>query len=388
MNNSYYENDVCSEVTVSAGKWHYVRVFCAFFSLIATFASLAMAIDTHTQFGWLLGIMWFLGVVAALLVSPGKFFAFGWGLVSRCAVFAWLLLPFPFDLIPFLILVPLSIVVALICLTIVPAIFTIYTYISDISDYSTDSKKEWMAVLSGIGTVIICAGVFFGLNAIGRAVEAPQMENSFDAYKIYSEYAKENEGAREYSEIVLDNPVFKEKSDGGYVREHRYEFEQNDGLLEVKYDVTIVFEYMDRGWVVSYVREIGTPVGFSNIDGTWTGTGTYPGNLSAGNIYTLSFGFSKEGGESGTLEVSHGDVLLNHMQFTVEIGQFTDSASLYYDKELGTLVQLKLVLNEPVTFETFGVKNTVTEVECFYCFSNNSIILKTFKNGLVLSPNV
>lgn len=382
-NNTSYENNMRIETTASAGKWHYVRVFCAFFALIATFASLTMAIDTRTHFGWLLGIMWFLGVVAALLVSPGKFVAFGWGLVSRCAVFAWLILPFPFDLIPFLVLVPLSAVVALLCLTVVPAIFTIYTYISDISDYLTDSKKERTAVIAGIGAVIICAGVFFGLNAIGRAADSPEMENSFDAYKVYTEYAKENEGVREYPEAVLDNPVSKEKSDGGYVREHRYEFEQNDGVLSMQYDVTIVFEYIDREWIVSYVNEIGNPVGFAPVSGTWTGTGTYPGNLSAKNLYTLSFSFSKEGGESGTLDVSNGDVVIKHMDFTVEIGQFSDAG-----KELGTLVQLKLVLSEPVTFETFGVKNTVTAVECLYCFSNNSITLRTFKNGLVLSPNV
>ncbi|MBE6608392.1 MAG: MFS transporter [Ruminococcaceae bacterium] len=382
MNNNVnisYEQIVKDNTPATAGKWHYVRVFCAFFCSIATFASLAMLIDTRTHFGWLLGIMWFFGVIAGLLVSPGKFFAFGWGVVWRCAVFAWFILPFPFDLIPLVIIIPCSVIVAILALTVVPVIFTIYTYISDISYDSTDSKKERTAIIAGVGAALICAAVFLGVNTIGRAVDAPEMENSFDACEIYQKYAKENENAKEYPYEVLSDPVSSEKYDKGYVRENYYEFEQQDGLLQVKYNVTIVFEYIDNEWYVSDVQEICEPVGFSSVSGIWTGTGTYLGNLSSKNLYTLNFTFSKEEGGSGTLDISHSDVLIQHMEFTVEIGELTGTTD--------AIVNLKLILSEPITFETFGVKNTVTEIECVYGFSNNSVTLKTLNHGLILSPN-
>lgn len=373
--------------TASAGIWHYIKVFCTFFSLIATFAAVTTMIRMRSDYIGLLALMWVIGVLGAVIVAPGKFLKFGWGIMYACGTFGFFLLPIPFCFLSFFFSVAAGLVAAFLSLMVVPAIFTIYTYVTDIRYDATDNKKEWIAIIAGVGTALVCFALFIGLTAVGQAVEAPKMEEKFDVVKIYEEYTSEHEDAKEYSSEILANPITTEKMDDGYIRKNYYEFTQQEGDLQVQYNVTMAFEYINKKWTVTGVEETSAPIGFNAISGTWTGTGEYPENLSAGNQYVLSFNASKENGGTGTLDVTHEGWNGRHFEFTVQVVGFSDGYTEFLNSDLGTVLSLKFVLKEPLVYEVFGIQKVVSEIECVYCFDANVVMLKTFDRGLVLSPN-
>ena len=67
--------------------------------------------------------------------------------------------------------------------------------------------------------------------------------------------------------------------DDGYICKNYYEFTQQEGDLQVQYNVTMAFEYINKKWTVTGVEETSDPIGFNAISGTWTGAGEYPENL-------------------------------------------------------------------------------------------------------------
>ena len=385
--NDYRETTSFSYDKTSAGTWHYIKVFCAFFSLIATFAAVTTMVRMRSDYIGLLALIWVIGVLGAVIVAPGKFLKFGWGIMYACGTFGFYLLPIPFCFISFVFSAAAGVVATFMALMVVPAIFTIYTYVTDIRYDATDTKKEWIAIIAGVGSALVCFALFLGLTAVGQAIEAPKMEENFDVVKIYEEYRQENEDAKEYSSVILENPITTEKMDGGYVRQNYYEFTQQEDYLQVQYKVTIAFEYINKNWKVTGVEETSEPISFDAFSGSWTGTGEYPENLSAGNQYVLSFDVSKENGGAGTLDVTHEGWDGRHMEFTVQVVGFSDGYSEFLNNDIGTVLSLKLVLKEPLVYEFFGIEKVVTEIECVYRFDANVVMLKTFDRGLVLSPN-
>jgi len=343
-------------VEEKVGGWHYVKTFCAFFSAIATVACVIILASPRTHFmGFIIGA-WILGVISALIVAPGKFFSFGLGVLGSCITFGWYLLPFPWDILIVIFAAPIGLIVALFLMVVAPIFFTVYTYFKEIRQKYTDIKKELIAI------------------------EAPKMERSFDAVEIYERYAEE-EYAMLYSEDILKNPVSVLVSDDGYNREYHYDFEQRDGNIHTRCEMIIIFEYVKGEWEVYSVNTVETPIGFDNVNGTWKGMGSYPGNLSSGNNYTVSLDLSQDGG-NGTVDISCGD-WSNHLDVTVQAGEITEgSASLA--GALEEMVSIKLVLEEPLSFTVFGITNTYEEIDCDYFFDSNVLIMRNFAYGMIL----
>lgn len=367
----------------SAGIWHYIKVFCTFFSLIATFGCICFCAEIRSNCWGLLVSFWMIGVVAALIVAPGKFFNFGWKVICACATFGWFLLPFPFDLVSVAASVTLGVVVAFLALVAVPAIFTVYTYMTDIRYDCQDPKKEILVAAAGVGAVLLCIGLFMGLTAASKAIEAPHREASFQPAQIYQTYAQDNEAASVYADQILNAPVSSEEMDEGYIRVNHYTFEQQEGNLSFRYNVDMEFEYTDGRWNVRRVNETKEAVGFTQIGGTWAGTGKYPVNLYANNQYVCSMQFSADGGE-GTLDITHPDWEGAHLDFSVLVGDFGVSSFMNYGEEYGNLVALTLVLEEPVEYSFFGMTDTYPEIACVYSFDTNTVIFDTFDFGMVL----
>lgn len=367
------------------GKWHYVKVFCTFFSLIASFGCFCFATELRSDFWGLLALMWGIGVISALMVAPGKFFKFGWGVICACATFGWFLLPFPLDLITVALSASVGVVVALLALVAVPAIFTVYTYITDIRYECEDVKKEIIAGAAGVGAVLVCIALFMGMTAISKAIEAPEMEKKFNVVEIYEEYRKNNTDANEYSADVLSNPLDTTKMDDGYIRVNTYEFIQKEGKLDFRYHVDMEFEYIDDNWQITDIHEDKKALGFEAFSGTWTGKGEYPANLSAGNQYVCTFSINNDNSGTGTLDVTHDGWEGEHMSFSIQVGEFAISDSMSWGEEYGNIVYLTFVLDEPVSYEFFGVSNTYNEVKCIYSFDADALVLDTFDYGLVLN---
>ena len=73
--------------TKTAGLWHYIKVFCTFFCLIASFAAAMTLTEVRTSYGGYIAFFWILGVISAILVAPGQFFRFGCKIMAVCATF-------------------------------------------------------------------------------------------------------------------------------------------------------------------------------------------------------------------------------------------------------------------------------------------------------------
>ncbi len=390
MYNNLYCNDQYTPYDTSkrekkAGIWHYIRVFCSFFSILATLSCIGIFTNYRSNFIPLLIVMWLAGVVAALLVSPAQFFVFGFGIVKALMTFAWVCLPFPLDLIPVMLVLPLSAVLIVLLLFCIPAVFTIYTYFDDLSYDATDSKKEWIAIFAGVGAALLCFGLFLGLTGIGKAVEAPRMEKSFDAYRIYSDYTEYWDRETVYTEESLSEPVSVEESAGGYVRDCRYEFDRYDGNLLSHYTVDITFDYYSDHWNITSIDEQKTPVSFTEVEGTWRAVGTYPLNLSYGNNYDVKLSFTPEGG-SGTIDVTCGQEEYHLDIADIEIGEMSYyETSRYSDGEIGAVLPMKLIFSEPLSYSSWGTSYTYFDIDCVYSFDTNTISFHSFAARLMLT---
>lgn len=390
MNNNLYYNDQyipydTSKREEKAGIWHYIRVFCSFFSILATLSCIGIFTSYRSNFIPLLIVMWLAGVVAALLVSPVEFFVFGFGIVKALMTFAWVCLPFPVDIIPVVLMLPLSVILIVLFLFCIPAAFTIYTYFDDLSYDATDSKKEWIAILAGVGAALLCFGLFLGLTSIGHAVEAPKMEKSFDAYRIYSEYTEYWEEEAVYTEEALSEPVSIKESAGGYVRDCRYEFDSYDGSLLSHYTVDITFDYYSDCWNITTIDEQKTPVSFTEVEGAWSAVGTYPLNLSYGNNYNVKLNFTPEGG-SGTIDVTCGQVEYHLDVADIEIGEMSYyETSGYSDGETGAVLPMKLILGETLSYSSWGTYYTYSDIDCVYSFDTDTITFHSFAPRMMLT---
>lgn len=366
-----------------AGAWHYIRAFCAFFAIITSFAPIIVMTEMRTHFLGFAGVMWILGIIAALLVSPLKFLKFGWNILSKCAVFGWFLLPFPFDLVSVVVAIVVGVLGAVMALVVCPAIFTIYTYFTDIRYYCVDNKKEFIAIGSAIATVLVAVGLFFAMHGITTAIEAPMVQNKFDAVSCYNTYSEENKDVKQLSEDILSNPKSSEFSEGGYVCTNVYEYEGKEGFVNFVYTDTVEFEYINNVWKVVDVNEEKVSGAFDTVNGTWKGEGCYPANFSSKNQFTITLTNLTEDGGTGNLSIYLDGTTDDYSDFTVEVGEIKTQTIDPVSKETEVVATLTLILDNPLTCDNF-VSQTFSEVECEFSLTENEIRTYTFDVGGVI----
>lgn len=363
-----------------AGAWHYIRAFCAFFAIITSFAPIIVMTEMRTHYLDFLGVVWILGVISALLVSPLKFLKFGWNILSKCAVFGWFLLPFPFDLVSVAVAIVVGVLGAFLALVVCPAIFTIYTYFTDIRYYCVDNKKEFIAIGSAILTVIVTVGLFFAMHGITTAIEAPMVQDKFDAVSCYNTYSEENTDVKPLSEEILRNPKSSEFTEGGYVCKNVYEYEGKEGFVNFVYTDTVEFEYINNVWKVVDVNEEKVAGAFDTVNGTWMGVGSYPANFSDNNQFTITLTNLTEDGGTGNLSVYLEGTTDDYSDFTVEVGESETQIIDALTQETEVVTTLTLILSNPLVCDNF-VSTTISEVECEFSLTENEIRTYTFDIG-------
>jgi len=370
----------------SVGLWHYIRVFCCFFPLITTVACGVLAAEMFPGSEQLLLIMLATGVVSALIVAPGKYFGFGAKIIGACAVFGFTIFIFPFSLLTAVLGVGIGLIATVIALGIVPAIFTIYTYITDIRHDRDNNKKEFIAIASGVIAVIICSLIFCGIASASGAANAGELDESFDVVSIYQNYIGDYELAEDYSAEILEAPVSCEKSKNGYVRTNTYDFTKTENGLRYHYEMEIQFKYIRSGsvreWIVQDVRGTKTYDGHDTISGTYTGNGEYPGNaLSLSCPYSCTITLTADGGGNGTLDVDG-----NHLEFTIKEGDFIYSERDYTGNYTGNGINLIFDLEEPLVISGFfGEGTTYEELNCVFNIDKNTITIIDLNDKLELT---
>ena len=138
------------ERSSDAGLWHYIKVFCCFLPLITTIGCFLLATESLMGVEELGLILMGIGILSALIAAPGKYFKFGFLIISSCAVWGFFIFIFPFNLATALCGILVGVMGTIISLVIVPAIFSIYTYITDIRYDGDNTKKELIVIASAI----------------------------------------------------------------------------------------------------------------------------------------------------------------------------------------------------------------------------------------------
>ena len=360
--------------------WHSVRVFCAFFSLLATFASVMFLTEVRTRHEGLLVILWILGVVAGILVAPGKFFKFGVKVMGVCATFGWFLLPFPLGLATVAASVAAGLAAVLAAVFCFPAAFTIYTYITDLRYDCTDSKKDLMVILTALAATVLAIAAFFSLQGITQAVEKPMMNARFDPVAIYQDYEDRNANAPACPAEVLEAPADTTNTEKGYVRVHNYIYDgQEDGVF-FDYTLQVTFEYDNGKWCVTDTEYTSQPTGFAPVSGCWSGTGKFFGNLSYDNRYTVTLDALTQQGGSGTLEIFLEDTIDETLTFDVTVDALRDTGS-------GVCADLTLTPREALVYNVFGGEDQLTELPFTLSFHDNTFITTAFSfSEIFLTP--
>jgi hypothetical protein len=249
-----------------------------------------------------------------------------------------------------------------------PAVFTIYTYITKISKERDSTGTEWLVIAAGICSVLTTAVLLFGLTAKGRSEDAVHMEETFEISEIYMAYAKENKEATIYNAEILDDPASIEELDSGYTRICHYNFQLKENGLIYQCTLDIFFEYAQKEWSVSNVDEDRALESFDTISGNWKGVGEYPSLLNTNNEYVCKAEFTPEGG-NGNLQVGvNGSVFLN-VDFTAEIVELKQN-----DAE--TVVYMTFKLATPITYTSWGNTVVIPTLNCTYHFESNYMDLK------------
>ena len=369
-----------NKITAKAGTWHYIKVFCAFFSLIATFSAVMCLTDYRTNYDGFLVMFWLMGVISAVLVAPGKFFQFGLSIMGGCAAFGWFLLPFPFDLVTVVMSIGVGLVAILAAMFVIPAIFTVYTYITEIRFDCVDWKKDMLAALAGIGAVVVAIGLFFAMHTVTKAIDAKQMDKRFDAVDCYHQYMEDNDNAQVCPDEALLNPVSTEEQEDGYIRLYNCEYETWEDGLYFDNTMEVTYEYEDGRWRVidtDHSRELS---GFDPISGCWEGTGEFWGNFYPDNQYTFTLDSVTEDGGAGTMKIYLADVINENTAFTTEVV----GLRMYKDVTTGqekAAADLVLNLDNPVTYSDFGMSDTITQVECTLSLTDGLITTTAFDFG-------
>ena len=366
--------------TKKAGLWHYIKVFCTFFCLIASFAAAMTLTEVRTNYGGYIVFFWILGVISAILVAPGQFFRFGCKIMAVCATFGWFLLPFPLDLATVAASVAVGLIAVLASLFCIPAIFTVYTYITELRYECTDWKKDLTAALAGIAAVLAAIGLFFAMHTVTQAVEKRQMDRTFDAVTIYEDYARKDDDATPCPEEALEDPVAVTEEDGGYIRIYDCSFTTHEDGMYFEDELQVEFEFINGEWSVvgtDLEREL---VDMDPVSGTWTGEGEFWANFYPTNRYTFTLNGLTARGGSGEMSIRLEDVIDVYSAFTVSSATFRTYKDLNTQEEFYVL-DLVLALEDPIVYSVFGSQETITHVECTYSLSQGVIATTAFDFG-------
>ena len=370
--------------TASAKKpaWHCVRVFCAFFSLLATFCAALFLTEIRTRYEAILILFWILGVVAGILVAPGKFFKFGAKVMGACAAFGWFLLPFPLDLATVTASVAAGFVAVIAAVFVFPAAFTIYTYFTDLRYDCTDGKKDLLAIGAALGAVVVAVASFFALQGITQAVEKPIMNARFDPVAIYASYEEKSIGAPHCPEEVLEAPADTASEENGYVRIHDYAYCGQEDNVFFDYTLQVTFEYENGKWSVTKTQYDAQPTGFDPVSGTWSGTGKFFGNLSYDNCYTLTMDNLTADGGTGTLHIYLADTIDETVTFDVTVDALRKT-------DTGVCADMTLTPREALVYNVFGAEDQLTQLPFTLAFRDNTFVTTAFSFAeIFLSPVV
>lgn len=362
-----------NKIEQPAGVWHYIRVFCSFFSIITSFGAIVAMTEMRSNYLDMVAVLWILGIISALLVSPLKFLKFAWQIISKCAIFGWFLLPFPFDLLSVAVSIVVGVVAAILAVMVCPAIFTIYTYFTDIRDFCVDNKKEIITIISAILAVAVLIGMFFILHGITTAIEAPIIKEKFDPVAAYNTYVDNHPDAKEISEDILSNPSSSTFSEGGYVCTNVYEYEGTEGFVNYSYTDTLKFEYTSGAWKVMNTNEEKIIDSYNAISGDWTITGEYPANNSEDNEITFNILNLTQDGGTGSISVLTYDNYSISENASITMGEIETREVNYKTHENELVTQLSFEFESPIVFEGFWGECGITRVDCEFSLTNNQV---------------
>ena len=362
-----------------AGLWHYIKVFCCFFPLITTIGCILLATESLMGVEELGLILMGVGILSALIAAPGKYFKFGFLIISSCAVWGFCIFIFPFNLATALCGILVGVMGTIVSLVFVPAIFSIYTYITDIRYDGDNTKKELIVIASAIIAAVVLSAATWGVSGIAAAANAGELDEKFQVVSIYQNYIGDYELAEDYPAEILEAPISSEKTKNGYFRTNTYDFTRTVNNVLYHYNLNIDFKYIKSGdvseWVVMDVSGSKYAIGHETITGTYTGEGEYPGNpLSSKNPYSCSITLPNDGNGYGTLDVAE-----QHLEFTIEEGDFVNSKN-------GNSVKLIFKFKKPlVVAGFFSDDKTYEELNCVYNFDKNTLIISDLNKDLELT---
>lgn len=374
------------ENNVKEGGWIYVRIFCSFFALIATFACILNVADIRTNYGSLIMGIWVLGVIAALMVAPLRLFKAAFSIMTACFGFGLYLMIFPFNLLLALMGGILGGAAGGLIVVAVPAIFTIYTYFTDLRWECNNTKKEIIAVCAGIGSTLAVIIMFFVLNGATKSVEVPKIQEAFDPVESYQDYIETEGIEQKYSDEIIANPTNKTFEEEGYICVSEYAFSGEEGSITYDYNVKMTFEYSQKRWEVTGCEEEKVAKEIEPLSGSWSGLGTYGANMSSSNVYTCTFDNVTMQSGTGTFRISLEGSLDELRNFTVANSEI----QMEYNSETGkndrAVMVMTLVLDEPFTYEFFGMESSYSEIECKYYFAENKLWTDTI-TAVVMTAN-
>lgn len=366
MNNKMEDN-------VKEGGWIYVRIFCSFFSLIASFACVLTLAEIRTNYGSLIMGIWGLGVIAALVVAPLRLFKAAFSIMTACFGFGLYLMVFPFNLLLALMGGILGGAAGGLVVVAVPAVFTIYTYFTDLRWECEDSKKKLVSVCAGIGSALAVIILFFVLNGATKSLEVPKIQEAFNAVESYKDYVESEGIEQEYADEVIANPTSRNFEEEGYVCVSVYDFSGEEEGIIFDYHVTMTFEYAHKRWEVTMCEEEKVAKEIQAISGSWSGLGTYGANLSSNNVYTCTFDNVTMQSGTGTFRISLEGSLDELRNFTIASREI----QMEYNSETGkndkAVMVMTLALDAPFTYEFFGGESSYSEIECKYYFAENKL---------------
>ena len=360
--------------------WHYIQVFCTFFCLIASFAAAMTLTEVRTNYGGYIVFFWVLGVISAMLVAPGNFFRFGCKIMAVCATFGWFLLPFPLDLATVVASVAVGLIAVLGALFCIPAIFTVYTYITELRYDCVDWKKDLIAALAGLAAVLAAIGLFFAMHSVTQAVEKRQMERTFDPVATYEDYARRNDNAAACPEEALEDPDAVTVEDGGYIRIYDCSFTTHEDGMYFEDSLQVEFEFENGEWSVIRTDLDRELVDMDPVSGTWTGEGEFWANFYPTNRYTFTLNDLTARGGSGEMSIRLEDVIDEHKSFTVSSATFRTYKDLNTQQEHYVL-DLVLELDTPIVYSVFGSQEQIVFVECTYSLTQGVIATTAFDFG-------
>ena len=374
------------DYSMSSGKLHYVKVFATFFPLVSTFAFFRInGIRDNSVLPFYV-ILYVLGLLSAVLVAPRPFFGFLWRLSAGLGTFGFTFFIFPLNLATGLGFLALGILLSLAVLLICPAVFTLYHYFTDLKQESTSLKKELTALMAGLAAAVLLIGAFYGTDKLVSAVKFPHLKGSLNPAAVYAQWSEDSPGAVPMTAQQLSEPVSSVFNSDELTCENVYETVVKKGVADFKTRMAVNFIYSDKSWKVRDTREDFEYAGIEPVTGVWEGIDGFYGNFCHDNQYTLTLdNFTQDGG-TGTFHIYREGEVDELRSFTVKVNELQDTDSYQNKSDCSVKLDISLLLDNPVTYSTFGGDDSFSEIKCTYDLVENTICTDTPTLGLQLMP--